>query len=305
MSNFNIKYKTREGGATISIFVPYDCENHCPFCINKKEYKDIEGSTTNILKSLDELHSLTPSCDIVLTGGEPFANLNELSYILAHISELNNNGDTKHKVFINTSLPFQNGVSDENLIDFIKDYSSVITGINVSRHIFSFLKERPDSLLEDLNEITSVRINCVLYPEKDITPELISKFIIRFYNFNIQFRQDYMKTTISNMTGDNDLFRKIHKGLWLSESEILVFKNDSCRIRRGLYFNLLSGKFTSFHLTLPYSQIKVPGDDGYIYNVLYDIIIKQNGEIHADWDYTELDFDAYKYCIENKEFDNN
>ena len=24
-------YKTREGGATVTIFVPYDCKNHCPF----------------------------------------------------------------------------------------------------------------------------------------------------------------------------------------------------------------------------------------------------------------------------------
>ena len=30
-------YKTREGGATVTVFVPYDCNNNCPFCINKKE----------------------------------------------------------------------------------------------------------------------------------------------------------------------------------------------------------------------------------------------------------------------------
>ena len=34
-------YKTREGGATVTIFVPYDCKNHCPFCINKGEYADM------------------------------------------------------------------------------------------------------------------------------------------------------------------------------------------------------------------------------------------------------------------------
>ena len=33
-------YKTREGGATVTVFVPYDCQNHCPFCINKQEYAD-------------------------------------------------------------------------------------------------------------------------------------------------------------------------------------------------------------------------------------------------------------------------
>ena len=33
----NYPYKTREGGATVTVFVPYDCGNHCPFCINKQE----------------------------------------------------------------------------------------------------------------------------------------------------------------------------------------------------------------------------------------------------------------------------
>ena len=28
-------YKTREGGATVTVFVPYNCLNNCPFCINK------------------------------------------------------------------------------------------------------------------------------------------------------------------------------------------------------------------------------------------------------------------------------
>ena len=27
----NNPYKTREGGATVTVFVPYDCNNHCPF----------------------------------------------------------------------------------------------------------------------------------------------------------------------------------------------------------------------------------------------------------------------------------
>ena len=36
-------YKTRNGGATVTIFVPYNCHNHCPFCINKAEYEDMTG----------------------------------------------------------------------------------------------------------------------------------------------------------------------------------------------------------------------------------------------------------------------
>ena len=46
-------YKTREGGATVTIFVPYDCKNHCPFCINKEEYADMTGfSLEKILESI-------------------------------------------------------------------------------------------------------------------------------------------------------------------------------------------------------------------------------------------------------------
>ena len=46
-------YKTREGGATVTIFVPYDCRNHCPFCVNKQEYAHAEGfSVEAILKSI-------------------------------------------------------------------------------------------------------------------------------------------------------------------------------------------------------------------------------------------------------------
>ena len=39
MINHN-PYMTREGGATVTVFVPYDCKNHCPFCINKQEYQN-------------------------------------------------------------------------------------------------------------------------------------------------------------------------------------------------------------------------------------------------------------------------
>ena len=72
-------YKTREGGATVTVFVPYDCNNHCPFCINKKEYADCTGfSLDAILDSIRTMDAITPRCDFVFTGGEPLANLEAL-----------------------------------------------------------------------------------------------------------------------------------------------------------------------------------------------------------------------------------
>ena len=65
-------YKTRAGGATVTIFVPYDCGNNCPFCINKKEYADCTGfSLEKIIESIRTMDAITPYCDFVFTGGEP------------------------------------------------------------------------------------------------------------------------------------------------------------------------------------------------------------------------------------------
>ena len=54
-------YKAREGGATVTIFVPYDCNNHCPFCINKREYRNPEGfSVDKVCESIRLFHEITP-----------------------------------------------------------------------------------------------------------------------------------------------------------------------------------------------------------------------------------------------------
>ena len=76
-------YKTREGGATVTVFVPYDCQNNCPFCINKKEYADCSGfSLDAILRSIHTMDEITPRCDFVFTGGEPLADLGSLQKML-------------------------------------------------------------------------------------------------------------------------------------------------------------------------------------------------------------------------------
>ena len=96
-------YKTRSGGATVTIFVPYDCRNHCPFCINKKEYADCTGfSVEAILRSIAVMDAITPECDFVFTGGEPFAQLGDLQRMLDAIPGT-------HKVYINTTFPVQPG----------------------------------------------------------------------------------------------------------------------------------------------------------------------------------------------------
>ena len=49
---------------------------------------------------------------------------------------------------------------------------------------------------------------------------------------------------------------------------------------------------------LPYSTIvETDPADGVTYDILYDILIKQNGDIHGDWDGTPLDVEAYEQVV--------
>ena len=53
-----------------------------------------------------------------------------------------------------------------------------------------------------------------------------------------------------------------------------------------------------YHKTLPYSTIvETDPKDGVTYDILYDILIKQTGDIHSDWDGTPLDVDAYGKAV--------
>ena len=67
----------------MTVFAPYDCNNNCPFCINKEEYADTSGfSLEKICESIRLMDALTPLCDFVFTGGEPLADLDALQIML-------------------------------------------------------------------------------------------------------------------------------------------------------------------------------------------------------------------------------
>ena len=273
------KYMTREGGATVTVFVPYDCNNHCPFCINKQEYQHMEGfSVEKVCESIRMFHEITPKCDFVFTGGEPFANPDGLQVMMDCVPE-------GHRVFINTTLPVSDLFPEERIIEFTRVNKDKITCINVSRHMVHYVEESNDSLLARLH--VPVRINCVLfagYPLDDI-----KAFAERFrkYNLPIQFRADYTITTLDNLykrEGDEILEDLMANFTYLGL--------DGCRIRCGYHFDN-NGQHIAYHRTLPYSTI-TEEIDGETYDILYDVLIKQNGDPHSDWTYVPLDVEAYR-----------
>ena len=296
----NINYVTRIGGATVTVFVPWDCENHCKFCINKQEYANTEGySTDAIIRSIKIMSAMTPECDFVFTGGEPLSDLVELQRMLEVIYESGH-----HKVFINTTLP-TGKYSETQLADYLNvNYrTGRITGINVSRHLRKYVEECDDSIFARLK--FEPRINCVLYNVNCIDPNIKTKlreFIDRFKNITgyVQFRKDYVVTTTENLYDeDNDELLNLLKDTFEYKGSFGRY-----RMRVGYEFDYEGYKIT-YHKTLPYSKIHIDTNTF----VLYDIIIKQTGEIRDDWDITleddrtrlfkadKLDLTAYKDVV--------
>ena len=251
-------YKTREGGATVTVFVPYDCRNHCPFCINKQEYADMSGfSLEKICQSIHRMDAITPRCDFVFTGGEPMANLDSLQIMLDCIP-------TTHRVFINTS-------------------------VNISRHMQKYVEESPDELIGRLP--VPARVNCVLW--KNYPSEKLPDFVRRWKgrHVSIQFRYDYTDTTPENLyrTEDDNILHDLKK--------YFTYKGlDGCRMRNGYHFQF-EGVEITYHRTLPYSTITEAGPDGVTYDILYDVLIKQNGDIHSDWTGVKMDVPAYERVV--------
>ena len=275
-------YKTREGGATVTVFAPYDCKNNCPFCINKKEYACMDGfSVEKICESIAVMDAITPRCDFVFTGGEPLADLSALQIMLDKIPNT-------HKIYINTTLPVSDLQPEEEILRFTHKNADKITCMNISRHMQHYVQESNDSLLPRLG--VPFRINCVLYknyPKKDMIP-----YLERFRavpGANIQFRFDYTETTPEN------LYDREHDAILADLNNVARYTGlDGCRMRCGFHFDY-KGMELTYHKTLPYSTIiERDPEDGITYAILYDILIKQTGVIHGDWDGTLLDVEAYR-----------
>jgi len=273
-------YKTREGGATVTVFVPYDCLNNCPFCVNKEEYSNAEDfSLEKICESIKVMDAITPNCDFVFTGGEPFSDIASLQILLDHVP-------TTHKVFINTTFPVFAHQTGEDMLAFCEKNKDKITCINISRHLVKYVEESPDELIGQIP--VNTRVNCVLY--RNYPTENLIEYVKRFqkYNIPIQFRFDYTDTTPENLYREDD--DKILHDL----KDLFKYTGlDGCRMRCGYHFDY-EGLEMTYHKTLPYSTIVETDENGTTYDILYDILIKQNGDIHGDWDGKILDVDKYR-----------
>lgn len=260
-----MKYKIGRNNLAATIYVPYDCDNNCPFCTSKIEYRQHFPNVGRIVQALKSLVDNPLIQDIVFTGGEPLANMTILK-MLVDITK--NKGKN---VFINTTFPKD---SHDSLFYLLEEGN--VSGINISRHESSYEQDSklfyniaPDWLISKIS--VPVKINAVVTNVDSFITKLPT-IINRWNKPNIRLciRHDFRTTTFTNLhtlTDDPILNYLIQN--YSFESHTFCDVCDTVNFEEGI----------SYHRGMEHSSIKM-GDTV----IVNDIIVFPDGFIAYDWD---------------------
>ena len=260
-----MKYKIGRNNLAATIYVPYDCDNNCPFCTSKIEYRQHFPNVGRIVQALKSLVDNPLIQDIVFTGGEPLANMTILKML---VDITRNKGKN---VFINTTFPKD---SHDSLFYLLEEGN--VSGINISRHESSYEQDSklfyniaPDWLISKIS--VPVKINAVVTNVDSFITKLPA-IINRWNKPNIRLciRHDFRTTTFTNLhtlTDDPILNYLIQN--YSFESHTFCDVCDTVNFEEGI----------SYHRGMEHSSIKM-GDTV----IVNDIIVFPDGFIAYDWD---------------------
>ena len=260
-----MKYKIGRNNLAATIYVPYDCDNNCPFCTSKIEYRQHFPNVGRIVQALKSLVDNPLIQDIVFTGGEPLANMTILKML---VDTTRNKGKN---VFINTTFPKD---SHDSLFYLLEEGN--VSGINISRHESSYEQDSklfyniaPDWLISKIP--VPVKINAVVTNVDSFITKLPT-IINRWNKPNIRLciRHDFRTTTFTNLhtlTDDPILDYLIQN--YSFESHTFCDVCDTVNFEEGI----------SYHRGMEHSSIKM-GDTV----IVNDIIVFPDGFIAYDWD---------------------
>lgn len=249
----------------LTIFVPYDCRNKCPFCSSKETYRTHRPSMDNVKYQLKRV--LTefdyPIKDVVFTGGEPMADIDGLKELIDLVP-------SQYNIYINTTFTNRNL---ENFVEFVNKCSK-IKGINISRHSETY--EKDCELLYDIatddriSEIQKpVRINCVVKNQD------ISKVIERWNGTGVHlyFRKDFNieQDFVELHNPYDELTMKLIADGFAFNSHIQCNVCDTTFFEKG-------GQIVAYHKGQKNSSIQI-GE----YLEINDLIIDQTGVFTFDW----------------------
>lgn len=261
---------------SVTVFVPSKCENNCTFCTSKLDYDAYECNIDKVLKKIRKLSKtgFVKECvdSFVLTGGEPFADLDVLEQILDAIPK-------EKRVYVNTTFP-TNTYSENELALFVNTHR--IDGVNISRHCETFEQDTKmfskniakDGIVRMLN--VPVKINALLKDGSKV--ETYLKRWESYNNVSISFRADYREVTRETLRLLSDpILDKMYE---IGGAQYL--RHGGCDVCFDVVFLYNNHMFFSYHRGLESSS--VPFGSNLLVN---DVIVFQDGVIAYDWDRTK------------------
>lgn len=261
---------------SVTVFVPSKCENNCTFCTSKPDYDAYECNVEKVLKKIKKLSrtDFVKQCveSFVLTGGEPFADLDVLEQILDVIPK-------NKRVYVNTTLP-TNTCSEGDLALFVNTHR--IDGVNISRHCETFEGDTKmfskniakDGIVRMFN--VPVKINALLKDGSKIDTYL--KRWEPYENVSISFRADYRQVTRETLRLLSDpVLDKMYK-----TKGVEYLRHGGCDVCFDVVFSYNNRMLFSYHKGLESSS--VPFGSNLLVN---DVIVFQDGVIAYDWDRTK------------------
>ncbi len=258
-----MKFLVGRSNLACTIFVPFDCDNNCPFCTSKKMYKEMASKydTEAIIGLINGLNSNFSIKEYVLTGGEPFANLEVTKKLIDSM---------KKRCFINTTLPMVDNIDE--VIEYINTCDR-IHGINISRHIgFDF---KGVANIDVINRIKKpIRINTVI--NKNFSFDKFKEFVEKWGSDKrlINLRADYTKLDTTSLKARDEI--EI-----LLATEYMFNGAGGCLVCHSSTF-IADNCNIQYHRGLMFSSVKM-GEKTYI----NDVIITPDGKMYKDWDMKE------------------
>lgn len=255
-----------------TIFVPSDCTNNCKFCTSKEIYKERQPNLEKVLKCVRKLNKVDWIDSFVLTGGEPFADLEVLSSILSEISPYK-------KIYVNSTLP-TNRYSEDELAHYINN--SRIDGVNISRHCTTYEKDQvffskniaSDGIVRKIRR--PIKINFLTTNGSDVA-KVVGRWS-KYDNVIVSLRADYRKVTRASL---KDLTDDLTKSI-LDIPLVTYVGHGGCDVCFDITFCYDGRFYFSLHRGMEHSSIEFGNE-----LIVNDVIVSGDGFIYYDWDMKE------------------
>lgn len=256
----------------VTIMMPFDCPNNCPFCESKKEYAKNRPSLDSVINAIQHIFLDNNTLDIpevVITGGEPMANLLALRKIINVIP-------SDKDIYINTTCLSHQFNAFVELVNTCPQ----IKGVNISRHSTTYEEDcktlhgiAPDEWLCKFEK--SVRINCVIQERKH---SFFRGVITRWEGRGVElsFREDF------NTMTEEELHNPYSHSLPYIATVKEYLGHTQCRVCDTTTFRSVRGMVIRYHKGIKNTLVYL-GNDKWEIN---DIVVRQDGEVFCDWDFT-------------------